>query len=650
MATRSKEEKFQCLNCPMCLDVLCNATFLSCGHSFCRGCLEAYDKQLKDLNHIVCPVCRKSTKLDQERVAGLTPNFLAKGLKDLLKVDVIAQSQEDDLSSKFCSLHSNVYKDIYCQPCGEFICLTCFIDSHQGHKIKKQEELEKELKTKRDALLEKSTTRKARFEQCLSEALLQRDVMNSHLSGLEREVRDTFAIKVVALQQNEEELLEMIEGIRKDLDKQLEGCIYRCTEVIGKISSSVKLLTHHASKPLDHDIIKADQLRCADLEDSLMKVTDEESTTRVEEIRRNVQFCPAGDELLALGCIDVSVNDIENNSSHNTTDDAVVSEEAGGPPASSLETVNATQHVKTTGRKHRRNKRGRKQQVCKNDSGIPETVLNNSMSIVRTRAFPLDKRRLFGLAALSEDAVVIGYGEDRIGCDRFTLSGDEGPYLGSEVGDVYDVAFLSGGRTVISKEGDEFVIYNTISGSSSGKRYALRPSGGLVRVSTDQHDNIYAVNNNPVICVFDGSNPNPQRVVRTGNIRPQQICVTRTGIMITSTGTGNFTPSTVTVFDREGRVGPSIIATNQNEYVYATVDNLDRVLVAIVGSLSDTLSLTRYRLQGIQPIEEVRFQLLRMPGQNKLGLSGTMFHIVSLSPNMIAVVFQNCLSFIQLGM
>ena len=628
----------------MCLDVLCNATFLSCGHSFCRGCLEAYDKQLKDLNHIVCPVCRKSTKLDQERVAGLTPNFLAKGLEDILKVDVIAQSQEDDLSSKFCPLHSHVYKDIYCQPCSEFICLTCYIDSHQGHKIKKQEELEKELKTKRDALLEKSTRRKTHIERCLSEAVLQRDVMNSHLSGLEREVKDAFAIKVVALQQNEEELLEKIEGIRKDLDKQLEGCICRCTEVIGKISSSVKLLTHHASKPLDHDMIKADQLRCADLEDSLKEATDEESTPRVEEIRRNVKFAPAGDKLLALGCIDVGENDIESDSSENTTEHTGVSEEAGGPPASSLETVNAMQHVKTTGRKHKRNRRGRTQQVCRNDTGIPETVLNNSMSIVRTRAFPLDEGRLFGLAALSKDSVVIGYAMRRKGCDRFTLSGDESRYLGNEVGDVYSVAFLSGGRTVISKYRGEFFEYHTVSGSSSrGIRYACKQPGEYVRMCTDQHDNIYAVNMKPEICIFHGSNPNPQRVVPTGNIRPQQICVTRTGIMITSTG--DITPSTVTVFDREGRVGTSIVATHK--YVYATVDSLDRVLVATVENNSGMMRLTRYRLQGIQLVKEVRFQHIRLHWPIQYS---SVFYIVSLTPTMVAVATRHHLMFIQLWM
>ena len=98
---------------------------------------------------------------------------------------------------------------------------------------------------------------------------------------------------------------------------------------------------------------------------------------------------------------------------------------------------------------------------------------------------------------------------------------------------------------------------------------------------TDQHDNIYAVNFNPEICIFHGSNPYPQKVVPTGNIGPQHICVTKTGIMITSTG--DITPSTVTVFDREGHVGTSIVATHDDEYVYATVDSLDRVLVATVG-------------------------------------------------------------------
>ncbi|XP_030848575.1 E3 ubiquitin-protein ligase TRIM50 [Strongylocentrotus purpuratus] len=645
MAARSKEEKLQCFNCPMCLDVLKNATLLSCGHSFCRGCLEAYDKQLKDLNHIVCPVCRKTTKLDQERVAGLTPNFLAKGLEDILKVDGSAQNQENDLS-KFCPLHSHVYKDIYCQPCSEFICLTCYIDSHQGHKIKKQEELEKELKTMRDALLEKSMTKKTHFEHCLSEATLQRDVLSSHLSGLEGEVRIAFANKVATLQQNEEELLEKIGNIRELLSGHWENCICHCTEVISRISNSVKLLTHHASKPLDHDMIKAVHLTCADLEDSLKEATLEESTKHVKDIQNNVQFRPAGDELLALGCIHLGDNDIEASRIINKTDDAGVSEEAGVPPASSLETGNAMQHMKTTGRRRRKNRGRRKKQAGS------EALLNNSMStcIVRTRAFPLGTGRLFGLAALSKDAVVLGYAMDRKGCYRFTLSGDEDQYLGSEVGDVYDVALLSGGRTIVSKQGDEFFVYNTVSGSSSGKRYACKQSGGFVRVCTDQHDNIYAVNIKPEICIFHGSNPNPQRVVPTGDIRPKQICVTTTGIMITSTG--DITPSTVTVFDRDGRVGTSIVATHDDEFVYATVDSLDRVLVATVVNYSDVLRLTRYRLQGIRLVEEVRFQYqqltLTWPIQSSMLLS-SLFYIVSLTPTMVAIATRHDLIFIQLG-
>ena len=99
-------------------------------------------------------------------------------------------------------------------------------------------------------------------------------------------------------------------------------------------------------------MIEADHLICADLEGSLKEAIDLKSLHHVSKIyRRNVQFCPTGDELLALGCIDVSENDIESNSSENTTEHTGVSEEAGVPPASSAGNGNAMQHVKTTGRK-----------------------------------------------------------------------------------------------------------------------------------------------------------------------------------------------------------------------------------------------------------------------------------------------------------
>ncbi|XP_054757784.1 E3 ubiquitin-protein ligase TRIM31-like isoform X2 [Lytechinus pictus] len=656
MAT--KPDSVQGLHCPMCLDVIRDATILCCGHSFCRDCLEAYDKQHKDLKHIVCPVCRKSTKLDKDRIAGLTPNFLAKGLEDILKVEDSGESIEDAYS-KFCPFHSDIYQDIYCQACTKFICLSCFIDSHQGHKIKKKEELERELKIRKEAVLQRSEIRKTQLEKHLSEADQQREQLKSHLGSLEMKVMDAFAIKVDILQRNKEELLEKITGLKVTSDRVFGHCTSQWREVIDRIDQSSKLLISHSKKHLDPNVIEGDNLKCDDLEKALAKTTDEETLVCAAQLLKDVeavQFSPADDKLLDLGCMDSGQKD-NLNGSQNMNVASLVSEESSVPQASSTETLILHLNPVTEGkllfategkgtRKRRRNRK-RVQQATSIDSPFPEYArLSKSVKIVMASGFSFQEGRLFGLAALTKDSVVLGYAMDRKGCDRYTLSGNESPYFGSQVGEVYDVALLSDGRTIISKHGNEFFLYSSC--SSNGVRFTLKqPDGGFVRVCTDIHDNIYAVNINREICIFRASDAKPQKVIPTGGIQPKQISVTKTGIMITTTG--DIQPSTVTVFDQEGRAGTSIVATKNFEYVYATVDSQDRVLVAKVHSGSDKIDLTRYRLQGLQLVKEVIFAPVTMscPIYSSMFLS-SFFYIVSLSPAMVAVATRHHLYFIEL--
>ena len=154
-------------------------------------------------------------------------------------------------------------------------------------------------------------------------------------------------------------------------------------------------------------------------------------------------------------------------------------------------------------------------------------------------------------------------------------------------------------------------VYNTHT-HSRGMTYTCRRGQNITSLCTDKNDNIYAVNGNPEIYIFHGSNPNPHTIVPTG-IKPRQICVTKTGVMITSTC--NTTPIRVTVFDREGHVGSSITASDDDEYLYAAVDSVDRVLVARVRYGSDVFRLTRYTLQGTTLIKQMTFKALKLHHQ-----------------------------------
>eukprot|EP00057_Strongylocentrotus_purpuratus_P009178 XP_011663652.1 PREDICTED: E3 ubiquitin-protein ligase RFWD2-like [Strongylocentrotus purpuratus] len=79
MAEKTEEEKApsssENLTCPLCLDIFDEATILtSCGHTFCRKCLKNYDLSHQDLDHMICPLCRKITKLSANRVDDFKTN------------------------------------------------------------------------------------------------------------------------------------------------------------------------------------------------------------------------------------------------------------------------------------------------------------------------------------------------------------------------------------------------------------------------------------------------------------------------------------------------------------------------------------------------------------------------------------------------
>ena len=73
-------ESEQLLLCPLCLEIFDNATLLHCGHTFCFTCLKQYDNL--SLDHLICPLCRQVTKLQENRLESLLPNIIVNALAD----------------------------------------------------------------------------------------------------------------------------------------------------------------------------------------------------------------------------------------------------------------------------------------------------------------------------------------------------------------------------------------------------------------------------------------------------------------------------------------------------------------------------------------------------------------------------------------
>ncbi|XP_064596223.1 probable E3 ubiquitin-protein ligase MID2 [Liolophura sinensis] len=138
----SKQNRDDVLTCSICMETYRQPVILPCQHSFCRECIHLYADKSKSVQtdetsdstgsedihqQIACPVCRASTSLGREGVAGLPPNFhLAEIVEKFSAVKV-----EDD--APYCSLceEENPAKAVkFCTNCGVFYCQECLAICH----------------------------------------------------------------------------------------------------------------------------------------------------------------------------------------------------------------------------------------------------------------------------------------------------------------------------------------------------------------------------------------------------------------------------------------------------------------------------------------------------------------------------------------
>ncbi|XP_027011444.2 E3 ubiquitin-protein ligase TRIM16-like isoform X1 [Tachysurus fulvidraco] len=189
--------------CPVCLDLLKDPVTLSCGHSFCKVCINGCWDQEDQKDVYSCPQCRDTftprpvlrrnnmlaevvEKLKKTEVQAASPAHCYAGLGDVecdfctgrkykaiksclvcvasfcethlkphleipaLKKHTLMEAS-GNLQEKICSEHDEVLK-IFCRTDQRCICSLCLLDKHKGHDVvsvaagraEKQSELKKE--------------------------------------------------------------------------------------------------------------------------------------------------------------------------------------------------------------------------------------------------------------------------------------------------------------------------------------------------------------------------------------------------------------------------------------------------------------------------------------------------------------------------
>ena len=210
------------LNCSICLDTYTDTKILQCFHVFCHQCLVplGIQDQQGQLS-LTCPTCRQATPIPARGVAGLQSAFHINTLLEILedsarKLENAPTTPEratpTDLNpankASHCFVHEDKELELYCETCGELICLKCVTKSgkHHGHdyeelnvafeKYKKEITLSLEPMEKQVTIIKKAL---ALIERCRGEIFDQRTALEDNIHVTFRQLREVLTVRETQL-------------------------------------------------------------------------------------------------------------------------------------------------------------------------------------------------------------------------------------------------------------------------------------------------------------------------------------------------------------------------------------------------------------------------------------------------------------------
>ena len=255
------------LNCRVCLEKYEDPKLLQCFHVYCKNCLANLEARIPSYAHakeIICPECRQATPLAADGVAGLKSAFYINRLLGIIQED---HKQE----KRFCSEHADEELKMYCETCGQLICLKCVTKGgkHHGHD---HELLSEALKKYQEEMRSSMKLVRKQMDN-IALALKQLDAYQTKIvnqqATAEAEISEPNRKRQIAsqLQQITESKLKSLGSQKqqlKSIESQLKGCFEfmkqsmeadNCHDVLEMKASVVKKIKE-LTVPIQPDVLK----------------------------------------------------------------------------------------------------------------------------------------------------------------------------------------------------------------------------------------------------------------------------------------------------------------------------------------------------------------------------------------------------------
>ncbi|XP_067471041.1 E3 ubiquitin-protein ligase TRIM35-like [Thunnus thynnus] len=210
------------LSCPVCCEIFQDPVLLSCGHSFCKACLQRWWTEKPSHK---CPVCRRRF------LHRNLPRNLA--LKNLCEAFLEDRAQTASAGAKpRCRLHNERLR-LFCLNHQQPVCVICLHSAtHTNHSIRPINEAARDNKNLLQELLKPFREKlelfndiKQNFDQTTKDIELQ-------YKDTERQIKDVFSmlqqflqkeekVRITALRKEEKQKSQMLKRKIEALDKEI---------------------------------------------------------------------------------------------------------------------------------------------------------------------------------------------------------------------------------------------------------------------------------------------------------------------------------------------------------------------------------------------------------------------------------------------
>ena len=250
------------LNCSICLDTYTDPKILQCFHVFCRQCLVPLGvRDQQGQLSLTCPTCRQVTPIPARGVTGLQSAFHINNLLEILEDSVEKlenapatpeRATPTDLNpvnkASHCFVHEDKELELYCETCGELICLKCVTKSgkHHSHDYEELnvafEKYKKEITSSLEPMEKQVTTIKkalALIEECRGEIFNQQAAIEDNIHVTFRRLRELLTVRETELIDHLHKTTQgKLKGLAAKRDKieitlvQLDSCLHFMRESI----------------------------------------------------------------------------------------------------------------------------------------------------------------------------------------------------------------------------------------------------------------------------------------------------------------------------------------------------------------------------------------------------------------------------------